>query len=76
MTIEDLKHITTTTRRKIKEMLRWVRHGSRTLAALASAAEVSIHENDHDAAAELESVYRQIQALQAEAEAIERELNQ
>lgn len=72
---QDLASITTPTRRKIEEMLRAIRQGSRSLALLAAAAEVSIHENDHDAAAELESVYRQIQALQTEADAIAREVN-
>lgn len=72
--IEDLTSLKNIKRRMIEERLRAIRQGSRSLALLASAAEVSIHESNHDAATELESVYRQIQAIQAEADAIQREL--
>ena len=72
--IEDLASLKSIKRRMIEERLRAIRQGSRSLALLASAAEVLIHENDHDAVTELESVYRQIQAIQAEADAIQREL--
>lgn len=72
--IDDLTTLKAIKRCMIEERLRAIRQGSRSLALLASAAEVSIHENDHDAATELESVCRQIQAIQAEADAIQREL--
>lgn len=75
MTTEDLTHLGTQRRRKIEACLRAIRQGGRSLALLASAAEICIHESDRDSAGELESVHRQIQALQAEADAIAREIN-
>ena len=72
--IEDLATLKSIKRRMIEERLRAIRQGGRSLALLAAAAEICIHENDRDSAGELESVYRQIQAIQAEADAIAREL--
>lgn len=74
MTTKNLTHLDTQRRRKIEVALRAIRQGGRSLALLAAAAEICIHKNDRDSAGELESVYRQIQALQAEADAIAREL--
>lgn len=76
VTIDNLDQIATTTRRKIEECLRAIRQGGRSLALLASAAEVAIHENDHDAAGDLQSVYAAVQSINEAAEAIQRELNQ
>ena len=76
MTIEDLTHLGTQRRRKIEEALRAIRQGGRSLALLAAAAEVAIHEKDHDAMAELESVWRAMEMIENARTVIERELTQ
>ena len=72
--IENLDGIATHQRRKIESSLRAIRQGGHTLVLLANAAEAAVHTNDHDAASELESVQRQIQALQQEADEIAKQI--
>lgn len=61
-------------REKIVQVLRTIANAGRSLGLMADCAAASVRTNDEDAEREIESIYRQIAALQTAAEEIAEQL--